>query len=98
MLNAPALILEVFKQEDCLKIGLFDQSQALPTLRHYNQVEVSFDELKQLSLEMVNLLNKSFTDHESSLEQLKDLQKIGQLLWNHLLMKIPIGYLLAKEM
>ncbi|MCX5699222.1 MAG: hypothetical protein NTX01_05955 [Candidatus Omnitrophica bacterium] len=53
MLHTESLILEVFKQDDLLKMGLFNQSQTTPTLRHYSQVGVSFLELKHLSLEMV---------------------------------------------
>jgi tetratricopeptide (TPR) repeat protein len=79
-----ALILEVFKQEDSLRIGLFQQSQSAPTLRHYSQVGVSFEELKQLSLEMVAVLNRSAKDHSAKLQQLKSLQKTGQLFWDHL--------------
>jgi len=80
-----SLILEVFKQDDCLKIGLFDQGQILPTLRHYSQLDVSFDELKQLSQEMIDVLNLAANDQASKVNQLRSLQKIGQLLWNQLL-------------
>ena len=80
-----SLILEVFKQDDCLKIGLFDQGQILPTLRHYSQLDVSFDELKQLSQEMIDVLNIAANDQASKVNQLRSLQKIGQLLWNQLL-------------
>ena len=85
MSYAPALILEVFKQDDALKMGLFDQGQTAPTLRHYSQVGVSFGELKQLSTELVEILNRPARDQPSKLEQLKALQKTGQLFWDHLL-------------
>ena len=81
---AQALILEVFKQDGALKMDLFDQGQTIPTLRHYSQVEVSFDELRQLSVEMVGVLNRPTNDQVTKLAQLKSLQKIGQLFWNHL--------------
>ena len=84
MPQVETLILEVFKQDNCLKIGLFDQSQILPTLRHYSQVGVSFDEIKQLSTEMVGVLNLVAGDQTSKFEQLRSIQKIGQLFWNHL--------------
>jgi len=80
-----ALILEVFKQGDSLKMGLFDQDQAAPTLRHYSLVAVSFSELINLSTELVSVLNHPAKDQSTKLEQLKSLQKIGQLLWDHLL-------------
>ena len=76
MLHTESLILEVFKQDDSLKMGLFSQSQTAPTLRHYSQVGVSFSELKHLSLEMVGVLNRPVKDQASRLQQLKNLQKI----------------------
>ncbi|MDD5476825.1 MAG: tetratricopeptide repeat protein [Candidatus Omnitrophica bacterium] len=82
---AQALILEVFKQDNALKMGLFDQSQTTPTLRHYSQVGVSFSELRQLSTEMVGILNCLPKDQSSKHDQLRSLQKIGRLLWDHLL-------------
>ncbi len=83
-----SLILEVFKQDDSLKMGLFNQSQTAPTLRHYSQVGVSFSELKHLSLEMVGALNRPAKDQASKLQQLKSLQKIGQLFWDHLFSRL----------
>ena len=79
------MILEVFKQDDSLKLGLFDQEQTAPTLRHYSQVGVSFDELRSLSTEMVGILNRLPKDQASRLDQLKCLQKTGRLFWDHLL-------------
>ncbi len=80
-----SLILEIFKQQDALKMGLFDQNQVSPTLRHYSQVEVSFEELSSLSQEMVGILNRPAKDQISKLDQLRSLQKTGQLFWDHLL-------------
>ena len=79
------LTLEVFKQGDSLKMGLFDQGQAAPTLRHYSLVSVSFSELIGLSADLVNVLNRPAKDQPSKLNQLKSLQKIGRLFWDHLL-------------
>ena len=93
MLQKESLILEVFKQEDSLKMGLFNQGQATPTLRHYSQVGVSFDELKQLGLEMVGVLNRITKEETAKLQQLKSLQKVGQLLWDHLLSRTVKGKL-----
>ncbi len=85
MPDVQALILEVFKQDDSLKMGLFDQEQTAPTLRHYSQVGVSFDELRSLSAEMVSILNRLPKDQTSRINQLKSLQKTGRLFWDHLL-------------
>ena len=84
MPHAEALILEVFKQDDSLKMGLFEQGQAVPTLRHYSQVSVSFVELISLSTEMISVLNHPAKDQTFELEQMRSLQKIGQLFWDHL--------------
>jgi len=95
MLHTDSLILEVFKQGDSLKMGLFNQGQTTPTLRHYSQVGVSYLELKHLSLEMVGALNRLTKDQVSKLQQLKSLQKIGQLFWDHLLSRSIKGKLKA---
>ena len=79
-----ALILEIFKQDDSLRMGLFDQGQGAPTLRHYSLVTVSFAEIINLGAELVNVLNRPAKDQSVRLEQLKSLQKTGQLFWNHL--------------
>ncbi len=79
------LVLEVFKQLESLKMGLFDQGQITPTLRHYSQVGVSFTELKSLSSEMIGILNRPLGEQAAKLDQLKSLQKTGQLFWDHLL-------------
>jgi len=82
--NGP-LILEVFKQDDTLKVGLFNYTRTAPTLRHYSRVGVSFCELIHLSLETVAILNRFSKDQPSRLQQLKCLQKIGRLFWDQLL-------------
>jgi len=82
---AEALILEVFKQGDSLKMSLFGQGQTAPTLRHYSLVAVSFDELISLSADLTGVLNRPARDQASKFDQLRSLQKIGQLFWNYLL-------------
>ncbi|MDD5409354.1 MAG: tetratricopeptide repeat protein [Candidatus Omnitrophica bacterium] len=82
---AEALILEVFKQGNSLKMSLFGQGKTAPTLRHYSLVSVSFDELISLSSDLTGVLNRPAKDQASRLERLRSLQKIGQLFWNHLL-------------
>ncbi|MFA6129886.1 MAG: tetratricopeptide repeat protein [Candidatus Omnitrophota bacterium] len=82
---AEALILEVFKQNDSLKMSLFGQGQTAPTLRHYSLVAVSFDELISLSADLIGILNRPAKDQAAKFDQLRSLQKSGQLFWNHLL-------------
>ncbi len=80
-----ALILDVFKQGNSLKMGLFNQGKITPTLRQYSLVLVSFGELASLSTDLVAVLNRPAKDQPSRAEQLKSLQKIGHLFWDHLL-------------
>jgi len=67
-------------------MGLFKQGQDVPTLRHYNQIPVSFSELVSLSTEMVGILNRCVPVKKQAflLEQLQSLKKIGQLFWDYL--------------
>ncbi|MDD5116791.1 MAG: CHAT domain-containing protein, partial [Candidatus Omnitrophica bacterium] len=85
MPSSEALILDICKQGDSLKMGLFGQGKAVPTLWHYNLVPVSFSELLSLSSELISVLKRPIKDPSSRNEQLKSLQKIGQLFWDHLL-------------
>ncbi|MDD5562033.1 MAG: CHAT domain-containing protein [Candidatus Omnitrophica bacterium] len=79
------LTLEVFKHGDSFKMGLFGQGQTAPTLRHYSLVAVNFNELINLSSDLVSVLNRPAKDQQSKINQLKSLQKIGRLFWDHLL-------------
>jgi tetratricopeptide (TPR) repeat protein len=78
------LTLEVFKQGDSLKMGLFGQAQITPTLRHYSLISVSPGELSALSADMVSILNRPARDAHSRSNRFKSLQKTGQLFWDHL--------------
>ena len=80
-----ALILDVFKQGDYLRMGLFGQGQVIPTLRRYSLVAVSFSELISLSADLIFVLNRPVKDRLSRLDQLKSLQKVGRLFWDYLL-------------
>ncbi|MDD5692302.1 MAG: CHAT domain-containing protein [Candidatus Omnitrophica bacterium] len=76
-----ALTLEVFKQESSLKLGLFTQNDPPATLRHYNQVSVSFEEVNCLCRELICILNRpARIDAEA-----ENARKIGRLLWDHLI-------------
>jgi len=80
-----ALVLEIFKQTDALKMGIFEQKELVSTLRHYSQCQVSFTEIDSLCREIISILNKA--DAKGALEPnlFKSLMKTGQLLCDHLL-------------
>jgi tetratricopeptide (TPR) repeat protein/CHAT domain-containing protein len=76
-----ALTLEVFKQESSLKMGLFTQNEPPATLRHYNQVPVSFEEIDSLCQELICILNRPARIEAEA----ENASKIGRLLWDHLI-------------
>jgi len=80
-----ALVLEILKQGQQLAMGVFEHREISPTVKHYSQSAVSFSEIHKLCEEEINLLNRSCRKPEFDPEAIKNLKKIGQLLWDHLL-------------
>lgn len=80
-----ALVLEISKQDNALKMGLFEQRELISTLRHFNQHPISFAETGRLCQEITSALNKSNKQSCVGEDLIKGLTKAGQLLWNHLL-------------
>ncbi len=76
-----ALNLEVFKQGGSLKMGIFSQNEPPATLKHYNQISVSFEEINGLCQELVCILNRAARIETEA----QSMRKIGRLLWDHLL-------------
>ncbi len=85
MLIVQGLNLEIFKQENFLKMGLFTQNEPVATLKHYSQVPVSFEEIGDLCQEMIGILNRGSRTEPAGQEQVKNMHKVGRLLWDHLL-------------
>jgi len=85
MQDANSLVLEIFKQESILKMSLFEQKEAVSTLRHYSVCRVSSIEIESLCHEMTSILNNAAGAESDAAQRLKELSKIGQLLWDHLL-------------
>ncbi len=81
------LILEVFKQNETLKMSAFEQEALASTIRHYSSIPVSFPQIEKLCHEIVLILNK--TDKKGILEPYSflRLKKTGQMLWDHLFTK-----------
>ncbi|MFH1397343.1 MAG: CHAT domain-containing protein [Candidatus Omnitrophota bacterium] len=79
------LVLEILKQKEGLKVGIFEQKDILPTVRNYSQVKVSLAQIEKLCQEEVLILNRA--DKAGLLDQgsFDSLKKIGQLLWDHLI-------------
>lgn len=78
MFEAPdSLVLEVSKYSDTLKMSVFERKDISQTLRHYSQLPVNFLEINKICSEISEILNKENSRPE--------LEKAGQLLWDHLL-------------
>jgi len=75
-------VLEVIRQPDSLKMSVFEPQDAALTLKQYSQHRVNFSEIEKLSQEITGALNKgNFADPAL----VRELQKTGQALWDHLL-------------
>jgi tetratricopeptide (TPR) repeat protein len=79
------LILEISRIENGLKMSVFEQGELASTLRHFSQIGVSFAEIKKLCEGAAFLLNNLQKKGEANPGMVKDLQRTGQLLWEHLL-------------
>ena len=76
------LILEIVRQPDALKMSVFEPKDAGSTLKQYSQHRIDYAEIEKLSREITAALNEGgFGD--SAL--VRELQKTGQALWDHLL-------------
>ena len=50
-----ALVLEILKHGKGLKMSVFEQKDAVLTVKHYSQCQVSFSEIEKLCLEVGSL-------------------------------------------
>ena len=85
MQGSEALILEILKQPDSLKMSLFAQKDLALTLRHYSQCALDFSEINSISREVTRALNKADKSGLLSTHVLRELEKSGRLLYDHLL-------------
>ncbi|MDD5729578.1 MAG: CHAT domain-containing protein [Candidatus Omnitrophica bacterium] len=83
--DAHALILDLFHHSEHLKMCIFEQREAVPTVRHYNQCQVKFPEIERLSGEITSILNKANKKGFLEEDYLNALKKSGQILWDLLL-------------
>jgi len=75
-------VLEISRQEDLLKMSLFEPKDSASTLKQYSQHRVDFSGVDKLSQEITAILNKANL-REAAL--IKNLQKAGQTLLDHTL-------------
>lgn len=80
-----ALILEISRQENRLVMSVFEKKELASTLRHYNELTISFTEINRLCQEIIFILNKVNKKGLLEAELINSLKKTGQLLWDQLL-------------
>jgi len=80
-----AWVLEILKQDEGLKMSLFDKADIASTLRHYSLCRPSFREIYNICEEVTGILNRADQSGVLSPEYFKALVKSGKLLWDMLL-------------
>ena len=82
MQEEKTLVLEISRQEDLLKMSLFEPKDSSSTLKQYSQHRVNFSEIDKIGQEITAVLNKA---NSKDSVVVKNLQKTGQALWDHIL-------------
>lgn len=85
MLNTNALVLEIIRQDNTLKMSLYEQEEIASTIRHYSQLQFPYTEINNLCQEAISILNKANKNGVLEPDLLQSLKKTGQLLWDQLL-------------
>jgi tetratricopeptide (TPR) repeat protein len=81
------LVLEIVRQGEALSMSVFEQRELASTLRHYSKISVSFPEIENLCQEVTSILRRADKAGVLEADLLRNLEKTGQLLWDHLLTK-----------
>lgn len=82
MTEEKTLFFEIIRQVDLLKMSVFEPQESTSTLKQYSQHKVNFHEIGNLCQEITSVLNKSSQQDSSAI---RNLQKCGQALWEHIL-------------
>ena len=57
MLDTNALVLEILRQDNLLKMSIFEQEELASTLRHYSQCSISITEIHKLCEDVISIIN-----------------------------------------
>ena len=79
-----ALVLEILRQDNALAMSIFEQKEQVSTIKQYSQCSVSFAEINKLCQEVLLILNKANKQYRAKSELIHNLEKAGQVLWDHL--------------
>lgn len=82
-----SLVLEILKSNAMLKMSIFEQKDLAQTIRYYSQLTISSSELDKLCNETVEILNRTNKRGNLDANSFRNLEKTGQLLWDHLFTK-----------
>ncbi|MDD2679642.1 MAG: tetratricopeptide repeat protein [Candidatus Omnitrophica bacterium] len=82
MQEEKTFVLEITRQDDLLKMSIFEPKDTHLTLKQYSQHRVEFNEIDKLCQEVTAILNKAGSQDPGLV---KSLQKAAQALWDHLL-------------
>jgi len=85
MSNSNALVLEILRQDGRLAMSVFEQEELSSTIRHYSQCPYPSLEIHKLCQEVTSILNKANKKGILEPDLIRDLKKIGQLLWDQLI-------------
>jgi len=79
------LVLEVLWEGAALKMSVLSESEFSSSVRHYGKIVFNAKDADRLSSEISSILNRG--DRASRLDEagISQLEKTGQLLWDHLL-------------
>ncbi|MCX5700334.1 MAG: CHAT domain-containing protein [Candidatus Omnitrophica bacterium] len=94
MQSEKGLVLEISRQDDLLKMSIFDSEETASTLKRYSQHKIDFSEIDKLCHEITSVWNKAQAKDSAII---KNLQKTGQALWDHLLSRSVKERLKASE-
>ncbi|MDD5027760.1 MAG: CHAT domain-containing protein, partial [Candidatus Omnitrophica bacterium] len=83
MQEEKTFVLEITRQDDLLKMSIFEPKDTHLTLKQYSQHRVEFNEIDRLCQEVTAVLNKAGPLQDPGF--IKSLQKTAQALWGHLL-------------
>jgi tetratricopeptide (TPR) repeat protein len=83
--DSPALILEVFKHDNHLKMSISESAEFAHTVSHYSQCALAYADVNKLCQEIIFILNKANKKGNLTPDLISGLKKAGQLLWEQLL-------------
>jgi tetratricopeptide (TPR) repeat protein len=83
--DSSALVLEISRLENQLKMSVYEQKELAHTVRRYSQCSLDFQEINKLCQEISFILNKTGKLAAQDADLINNLKKSSHLLWDQLL-------------